>query len=78
MGNFIGDILSKILEFIFVAFFWLFDKLAAFLVKSGIVESETTAQVISISIVCFIYLVLNGIFISPKRIVGGSMYESEG
>ncbi|KAB8134699.1 hypothetical protein F9U64_11195 [Gracilibacillus oryzae] len=71
-------IASKIMEFILIAFFWLFDKFSNFLIDSGLVESQTTANLVSIIVVGGFYVVLLGIFLGPVRNVGGGVGDGDG
>lgn len=64
--DFLSNIFSKIMEFILVAFFWLSDTLASLLVKTGLVEKETDAIVVSIIIMFIIFLIIMARFLGSK------------
>ncbi|NAP01778.1 hypothetical protein FRY77_38220 [Halomonas sp. MG34] len=75
--DFLANIFSKIMEFIVVAFFWLTDFLAGLLVKTGLVEKEADAIVVSIIIMFFIFLIIISLTIGSKHSSRGS-YDAGG
>ncbi|MFD1171474.1 hypothetical protein [Oceanobacillus picturae] len=64
--DFLSNIFSKIMEYIVVTFFWLTDFLSGLLVKTGLVEKEADAIVVSIIIMFIIFLIIMARFLGSK------------
>lgn len=65
--DFLSNLGSKIMEYIAIAFFWSADALADLLMKTGLVENETTAIVVGIFIMFIIFLIIVGTTIGTKN-----------